>query len=292
MKEITEKPPFLSEQTLKVQYLVLDLNPQPDVEFTIVCAGREVCALNYDLKRSTFDYHAIEFVLSGEAELRIGKHRWTLQPGAVFSYSPDTRLQIKSLGKKPLVKYFVDVTGQKVIEKMESLPIAGPNPLWLPQVRWVHDLFDQLIGCASLPKPEANTLATLLIELLFARIKTDSRPTRETCTEAFRTYTRCRTFVEGNFLQFKHAEDVAEACGVSTEYMTRLFRRFSDEPPYKLLVRLRMEHVAELLIRENATVTDAACALGYSDPFHFSRVFKRVHGVSPNSFRTLMRRDT
>jgi AraC-like DNA-binding protein len=45
-----------------------------------------------------------------------------------------------------------------------------------------------------------------------------------------------------------------------------------------------MNHAAELILRGNLPVKVAGAQVGFDDPYHFSRCFKRVHGVAPNSF--------
>ena len=51
-----------------------------------------------------------------------------------------------------------------------------------------------------------------------------------------------------------------------------------------MLVRLKMRHAADLLNNGHALVKDVAATVGFQDPYHFSRVFKSVYGVSPKAF--------
>jgi AraC-like DNA-binding protein len=46
-----------------------------------------------------------------------------------------------------------------------------------------------------------------------------------------------------------------------------------------------MKHAANLLSDTQAEVQEVAYRLGFIDPFHFSRVFKRIFGVSPTEFQ-------
>lgn len=62
----------------------------------------------------------------------------------------------------------------------------------------------------------------------------------------------------------------------------RLFARFHNESPYQFLKRLRMEHASRILLARDATVKSMAAALGFAEPFHFSRVFKSVHPQWPS----------
>ncbi len=50
-----------------------------------------------------------------------------------------------------------------------------------------------------------------------------------------------------------------------------------------------MGQAVQLLQGRQAKIGEVAEALGYPDPFHFSRVFKKVYGVSPRHFLKLGR---
>ena len=54
-------------------------------------------------------------------------------------------------------------------------------------------------------------------------------------------------------------------------------------------MRLRMTRAAALLREPGVLVSKVSDELGFSDPFHFSRTFKRVFGVSPSDFMALQR---
>ena len=49
--------------------------------------------------------------------------------------------------------------------------------------------------------------------------------------------------------------------------------------------RLRIARACELLITTTMSVADIARAVGYPDPFYFSRQFRRVRDCSPTQFR-------
>ena len=48
----------------------------------------------------------------------------------------------------------------------------------------------------------------------------------------------------------------------------------------------RLALAADLLLEPDATIGSVARQVGYSGPFALSTAFKRVHGVSPQEYRT------
>jgi AraC-like DNA-binding protein len=53
----------------------------------------------------------------------------------------------------------------------------------------------------------------------------------------------------------------------------------------ELVTQVRLSIVKELLEEPDSKIIDAAAAVGYSDPSHFSRAFRRVGGVTPRQYR-------
>ena len=53
----------------------------------------------------------------------------------------------------------------------------------------------------------------------------------------------------------------------------------------ELVNELRFETAARLLRETDATALEIALEVGYEDPSHFSRAFKRLAGISPREYR-------
>ena len=80
------------------------------------------------------------------------------------------------------------------------------------------------------------------------------------------------------------AEQTAALIGTSSRTLRR--RLISEGITYSELVdRVRFEVARRLLNEPGAKMIDIAYALGYSDPSHFARGFRRLTGVSPSAYR-------
>jgi AraC family transcriptional regulator of arabinose operon len=81
---------------------------------------------------------------------------------------------------------------------------------------------------------------------------------------------------------------VAELAGLaqlSPSHFAALFRRATGTGVLQYQTRLRMSRARELLDTTDQPIAEIARALGYADPFYFSRQFRSVHGVSPSDYR-------
>lgn len=283
----TKLPEFFSLQVREARRFYLDLAPPSDITLAVVCGGYESCAPDYAIRRSTFPYYSIEFVARGKGSLQLGGRTFSLLPGALFSYGPDIAQEIATDASDPLGKYFVDFTGSKALEllKQYGLPPASFARVHAPGE--IQRILDDLIRDGLKGTGHAAALCAALLEYLIVKLADSLVPWETEQTPAFGTYQHCRQHIAENFDRLKSLEQVARECHVDRAYLCRLFRRYDHETPYRFLTRLRMNLAAELLHEPDAMVKQVAVELGFHDPFHFSRTFKSVFGVSPQAFRCL-----
>src|SRR5918993_5371390 len=78
---------------------------------------------------------------------------------------------------------------------------------------------------------------------------------------------------------------LAASVNLSPSRLAYLFRRDTGMPPARYLHRLRMERARVLLERTFLSVKEVMTYVGVHDPSHFSRDFRRHHGVPPTGLR-------
>lgn len=92
--------------------------------------------------------------------------------------------------------------------------------------------------------------------------------------------------------QFYHEDitlkSVSKHIQVSEAYLSRLFSSETGESFISYLTRLRIEAAMDLLKTSQLTIQQISEHIGYANPEHFSRIFKKNVGCSPNKFRNEM----
>ena len=84
-------------------------------------------------------------------------------------------------------------------------------------------------------------------------------------------------------------KDVARDVNLSPCYVVRLLRQVTGVG-FVTHLHLRRVASAERLLKESSlTIKEIACTIGYAHPSQFSRHFRRVHGITPLSFRAHQR---
>lgn len=80
-------------------------------------------------------------------------------------------------------------------------------------------------------------------------------------------------------------EELAEKAGMGLTSFRAAFTRAVGRTPRVYMEELRIERAGQALLETDRPVFEIARELGYHDPYHFSRAFKRVTGHSPRHYR-------
>lgn len=278
-------PAFFSTQVRGARRFYGDLAPNRRAGLVVVCGGREECMPTYRIHRTDFPFYSVEYVVAGRGQLALQGVRTGLEPGDVFSYGPGVAHEIETSAETPLVKYFVDFAGRGARGLLRRCGLWPPRLVRVHPPTALQGLFEELIEAGLTSGRAGGVMARLLLECLSWKLRVMSSVPASSSPRAFLTWQRCCALIQEEHARLRSVTDVARACHVDAAYLCRLFRRFSGQTPYQYLLRRKLEAAAARLSEPGALVKEVALEAGFSDPFHFSRVFKRVFGVAPSVFR-------
>ena len=98
---------------------------------------------------------------------------------------------------------------------------------------------------------------------------------------------RCvKDYVEAHLGQNIALEDLAAAACYSEYHFCRAFRQSTGQSPYQYVIQRRMKEAArQLRDHPHRTVGAVARNVGYASRSHFSRQFKKHHGIAPSRWQ-------
>ena len=108
------------------------------------------------------------------------------------------------------------------------------------------------------------------------------------CTRAMKLaaerVTRAKAILLDNLAEPPSLEELGRRVACSHFYLSRTFTRETGLTISQWLRCARLERAAELLRARECNVTEAALAVGYSSPSHFSHAFREMFGCSPGLY--------
>ena len=278
-------PGYVSRQVESSRIFWFDEPGEHPAGLWVLSGGFEVCRPEFRIDRPGFDWFTCEFVLGGRGSLSMAGRDEALGPDVLFLYGPGVEHHFRTDPERPLMKYHVVFGGEEAGEWLTRLELEPGAILQTTNGLALKRAFDEMIERGSSRSSLAQDLCVNLLRQILLMARADAIETGLSGTRAFATYRRVHDFIAAHHLRVTTLDGIASECGLDAAYLCRLFARFQDETPYQHLTRMRMEHAAGRLLEGGRSVKQVAEELGFSDPFHFSRVFKSVHRVPPSRYR-------
>ena len=262
--------------------------------FSLVSVGFEKCLPEFLVERDSYpetgwtnseiEYTTIEFIIAGNGKLYLGGSNFNLEPGSLFSYKTGIHHKISTSESKPMIKYFMELAHSPDI-KIDSKIIKKQT--YFEGIRdhsEIIELFELILSNANSDSVNGVSICNLLAQTVVLKTNELVNTKIEKQARAWDTYKRIHLHLRKNYFRIRTIEELANELNIDPAYLSRVFKRFHNESPYRFLIRLKMGHAASLLLSSRRLVKDIAFELGFENPFHFSRTFKSVYGVSPENF--------
>lgn len=79
--------------------------------------------------------------------------------------------------------------------------------------------------------------------------------------------------------------NIADTFNISAAHLSRKFKEIVGESPQNYIINARLKEAAGLMLVHGLSPTAASAAVGYSDIYLFSKMFKRRYGISPRKYK-------
>ena len=278
------QPWYFSQQVTSQRRRFRPLDDALNARCRLVCVGLEQTRPDYVIDRKTMPFCLVEFVAQGRGELVLEGRRHSLQPGMAYAYAAHMQHVIKSDPERPMLKYFLGFVGSEAEQVLSETRLGRWAPVHVSAMHELVELFELVLRSAAEVDGDAQKLCDALVPVVLLKLEQASIGADRPQAQGLAAYERVRRYLEKNFLRVRSVEDAARACRLTPAYVSKLFRRFARVGAHQFLTRLKIDRAADLLIYRQLLVKQVAAEVGYADAFHFSKVFKRTYGVSPELF--------
>ncbi|MBK1880032.1 AraC family transcriptional regulator [Pelagicoccus mobilis] len=284
--ELTEPE---SELVEKRREFDLESRPHPSSDLKVYGGQLQVCSPGFHSIDSCFDQYTLNLISAGQGTLRIGEEIMPLVAGSVFIAGPNHSYRIENNSNTQLTHYQIRFSGDQAAKLVNSTFLSDNRPRNLHRLTWMKDTFSNILECGENACGNAQAACKLLLEYLFTRLESCKLPEAENYSHAFTAFQKCSSYIEENFRHISGAHEIADKCSISHQYLCYLFKRFSEVTPTQTLLRLKLNHSADLLRKGDLLIKEVALEVGFEDQYYFSKRFKDYFGASPRNFVGLER---
>ncbi|MEH6814578.1 MAG: AraC family transcriptional regulator, partial [Motiliproteus sp.] len=82
-------------------------------------------------------------------------------------------------------------------------------------------------------------------------------------------------------------ETLAQSCNLSKYHFAKKYKELTGSSAINHFINLKIEHACQLLDVSQKSISQISYDVGYDDAYYFSRIFKKVMGLSPSEYRKM-----
>nr|WP_068777151.1 AraC family transcriptional regulator [Paenibacillus sp. FJAT-26967] len=261
---------------------------QGQMDLSLLFFGRQDCPPGHFWGPGLRDSYILHYVHSGSGTYRIGDKTYTLTAGQGFLIPPGTLVYYRADQTDPWTYSWVGFKGLHAKAFMQRAQLSPEDPVFdAGRGSWLELFYSELESALAEPHGDLlsqSTLYRLIAELIRCSPSAAAKPGPSNTKEAY--VGKAIEYMESSYSQRISIADIARFVGLDRTYLSSLFKvRFGVSLQIYLL-EYRMNRAVQLLrSSKELTVSDVARSVGYTDPFLFSKMFKKVIGSSPSSCR-------
>ena len=240
--------------------------------------------------KGRLDYQLL-YIVSGKGHFYFHGEDRVVYAGRMVLIQPRQEQHYEYFGEDKTEVYWVHFTGSDVKNILHSYNIPMDDPIFYSGASSTYSyLFKEMIHELQNCKTGYEDLLAMYLRqifLLVQRTRQEERPTVSTYIQEEMEFAR-RYFNE-HYNEPISIQEYAESRNMSVCYFQRNFKQIVKHTPMQYLLTIRVNNAASLLETTDYSMAEIAAIVGYEDPLYFSRLFRKIKGVSPRDYRNLVK---
>ncbi len=232
--------------------------------------------------RGKLDYHVLEFIEEGEAELALDGETYRLRPGDLYYLELGSSYSLRVTGDRPLVKWHLillrSFLHNLLLTYRQKIPTFARGCDAKPLLEQLLQLGREKKGGLATFGDASRLLNDLALEVCLQDVG------RERGISAAHIRDILQEHIYDSGFQL---EDISNQLHISVVHLISVFRKAYGTTPHKYLIKCRIQAAADLLATGNDSIGEIAELLGFTDQHHLSNVFRRQMDISPSGYRRI-----
>ena len=248
--------------------------------------------------------HRLFYIIDGNGTIKISNTEYKLNPGNAilfqsgteyiwntqhvdiisinFDYTPDFS-HITSPFHPVHAKRFnkTSILENIVFEDAEILN----NPIYIENATFVEQLLRSMSAVYHFKEKFAAELLSTYMKTIITALVYDAYKDTNSNTDSADIVRKIINYIQINYDKNITNTHIAENFHFNHSYANRIFKQGTGCSIHKFLIDYRINVAKELLRSQSSTVYSIARDVGFSDPHHFVKYFKKATGKTPTEYR-------
>lgn len=236
--------------------------------------------------RGRLDFQLL-YIAAGKAHFHIDGEEKIVTAGHMVLYRPKEMQKYEYYGEEQTESYWVHFTGSDVTNILRSYGLTKDKKVFycgsdLEYKNHFRSMIKELQMC----KDDYPEMLEIHLRQIFIKLhryfNTISRVDNSQIAEDI---DKAMLYFAEHYNEDICIEDYAKEHLMSTSWFIRNFKQYTGSTPMQYILSKRIHNAETLLENEHYSITEISNIIGYDNPLYFSRIFKKIKGISPTEYR-------
>lgn len=259
---------------------------------TVTDAGKFPRArLHLRRRENGCDEHVFMLCVHGAGFVSVPDVEVEVHSGEAITVPAGVPHEYGSRPDNPWTIYWMHVTGDFVPVYVPRSDTARTVSVPEAKISFLVSLFENLFSVLSRGTSEPYLLtATSAAELILGTVYLDNQGQAGVIAGGgAQEIENLISFIQDHLSERITLDILKSRSHLSVSRISQLFREMTGHAPIEFIQHQRVQRACYYLDATNDSVGQIASTVGFEDQFYFSRVFRRVTGVSPREYRKRIR---
>lgn len=259
-----------------------------NIDLNLYYCGEEICKPNHYWGPSVRDHYLIHYIVKGKGIFEYNGRTYKLGKGQGFLISPFELSFYQADYEDPWQYKWIGFKGLNAQSYLERANLTVEQPIFTYNKDLkLENCIDAMIDAQKLQMGRDLMCKSLIYAFLSHLIENNnSEKTTDKNSNNTESYVRkAMEFVYMNYSRKTSIEEMAQYIGLNRKYFSKIFKEITNSTPQEFLINYRINKACELMEGHNLSISNIARSVGYDDPLLFSKIFKKLKGLSPSEFR-------
>jgi len=238
---------------------------------------------HYREREEGCDEYILMYCISGQGVIEVENRRYVIREETAFCIPKNKRHCYYASREEPWSIFWVHFKGDRTryfpLEQCEVIDINSG-----PANNRMMFLFDLLFRVLERNYTLGNFIyisqvLSLILAEVYHREKVDETSKQN------KHITMVIRYMYKHINENIALEDLSREMDLSKSYLNAIFKKYAQRAPIDFFINLKMQEACKLLKSTDLYISEVGRELGYEDQYYFSRIFKKVVGISPREYK-------
>ncbi len=236
--------------------------------------------------RGRVDYQLL-YIAAGKAHFYFDGKEQIITAGHMVLYRPKEPQKYDYYGEDQTEVYWVHFTGSDVKNILRSYGLTDDKRVfYCGSGLDYQNLFRTMINELQMCKEKYSEMLEMYLKQVFIMLERYfANAARTEPIRVIEEIDKATKYFNEHYNEDINIEEYTQKNYISISWFIRAFKQCTGSTPMQYILSKRISNAETLLLDHSYNITEIAQIVGYDNPLYFSRIFKKIKGLSPSEYR-------